>query len=91
MLKAQVIAGSFDLQRRERLCNHMGCARPPSKMVNLFEENRITRQRRPLATIYLCLEHYSLRMPPFLAEMKRGMETGMAIGSSVKETGFVTF
>ncbi len=90
MNKAQIIADTFDLQRRSRLCNVRGCVKLPTKKVTLLEENRITRDTKPLATVYLCGEHYSTRMAGFLTEMNREKETGKVITKKVQDIGFIT-
>jgi hypothetical protein len=90
MSKAQLIADTFELQRRSKLCNIRGCGKPPSKKVTLYEENRITRDRRPLATIYLCSEHHATRIPGFMTEINRFRETGRVIDKKVHDIGFIT-
>lgn len=90
MSKAQLIAKTFDLQRRSRLCNITGCGRMPAKKVTLLEENRITTGSRVLVTLYLCSEHYSTRLPAFLMEINTLRETGKVIGKRVQEMGFIT-
>ncbi len=90
MSKAQVIAESFDLQRRNRLCNIPGCQKAPAKKVTLLEENRITRDSRILAVVCLCTHHYETRMPLFLTEINTEKETGKVVTKKVQEIGFVT-
>lgn len=90
MSKAQFIADTFELQRRSKLCNIRGCGKLPAKRVTLYEENRITRDRRPLATVYLCNEHYATRIPGFMTEINKLRETGRVIDKRVQDMGFIT-
>ena len=90
MSKAQLIANTFELQRRSKLCNIHGCGKLPSKKVIIFEENRITRDSKALATVYLCNEHYSTRLPGFLTEINKLRETGKVVDKKVQEIGFIT-
>jgi hypothetical protein len=91
MSRAQLIADAFDLQRRSRLCNTPGCGKLPAKRVTIFEENRISGNRKPLATVYLCSEHYSTRVPVFLTEANRLRETGRVIDKKVQDIGLITY
>lgn len=90
MSKAELIAGAFDLQRRERLCNMEGCGRVPAMKVTLYEENMITRGSKALATVYLCREHHMSRMPGFMTEINGLRETGRIVESRVQDIGFRT-
>jgi hypothetical protein len=90
MSKAQLIAGTFELQRGSRLCNIRGCGNLPARKVTLFEENRINRERKPLAVVYLCNEHYSTRIPGFMTEINMLRETGRLIDKRVQDIGFIT-
>jgi hypothetical protein len=91
MPKARLIAETFDLQRRNKLCNIRGCGRLPTKKLTLFEENRITWKRKSLATLYLCAGHNETRVPGFLTEMNKHRRTGEMIGRSTQEMGFLTY
>ena len=91
MSRAQLIADAFDLQRRNKLCNIPGCGKPPAKRVTIFEENRISRNRKALATVYLCSEHYSTKIPTFLTEANMLRETGRVIDKKVQDIGLITY
>ena len=91
MSKAQIIADAFDLQRRNKLCNMRGCDKLPTKKVTILEENRITRDSRTLATLFLCSEHYATRVPLFLTEINKHRETGKVVEKKVQDIGFLTY
>lgn len=91
MFKAELIANAFDLQRRNKLCNIRGCPKLPSKRVTLFEENRISRDKKTLATIFLCTEHYGTKMPAFITEINKARETGKVVEKRVQDVGFITY
>ncbi len=91
MSKAQMIADIFDLQRRNKICNIRDCSKLPTKKITLFEENRITNDKRVLATVFLCNEHYSTKIPIFLTEINKQRETGKVIDKKVQDIGFLTY
>jgi hypothetical protein len=90
MSKAEMIAEAFDLQRRSKLCNIRECGKLPTKRVTLFEENRITGDKKTLATICLCNEYYQTRIPLFLTEINKPIERGKVIEKKVQDMGFIT-
>ena len=57
----------------------------------LFEEDRITRDKKTLATVYLCSQHNETRMPAFMTEINREKKVGKLVGKRVSDIGFVTY
>ena len=90
MPKMQLIADSFDLQRRDKLCNARGCGRLPSKQITILEEDRITNEKKSLVQLFLCTSHFREGMPPFMEKMNMLNETGKKTTTSVRDIGFVT-
>ena len=86
-----MIADAFDLQKRNKLCNIRGCGRAPTKKVTILEEDRIRKESRTLATLFLCTEHHETKMPIFITEMNKHRETGKVITKRVQDMGFVTY
>jgi hypothetical protein len=91
MSKVQMIADAFDLQKRSRLCNIRGCDRLPTKRVALIEQDRITNNKKTIATLYLCSAHNETKIPLFLTEINKHREVGKMIVKSVQDIGLVTY
>jgi hypothetical protein len=91
MSKIEIIAGNFDLQKMGRLCNHPGCSRKPSRRVSVFDEDRVTGERKPIATVFLCSEHEETSLPAFLNEINQVKELGRIVTTSVHDIGYVTY
>lgn len=91
MSRTQLIADTFDLQRRNKLCNIGGCGKLPTKRISLFEEDRITRERKAIATVYLCSGHNETRVPAFMTEVNKHNGIGKLITKRVNDVGFLTY
>jgi hypothetical protein len=91
MSKARLIADSFELRKRNRICNMRGCGKLPTKRITLYDENRISREKKSIATIYLCSEHNETRMPAFMTEINTKKEVGKVVSKRVSDLGFLTY
>ena len=91
MSRTQFTADMFDLQRRNKLCNIRGCEKLPTKRIGLFEENRISKERKAIATVYLCGGHNETRIPAFMTEINKRNDIGKLITKRVNDIGFVTY
>ena len=90
MSKAKHIADSFELRKRNRICNMHVCGKLPTKRITLYDENRISREKKSIATIYLCSEHNETRMPAFMTEINLKKEVGRVVSKRVSDLGFLT-
>ena len=85
-----VLAKILDIWKMSRACNQIGCMKAPTKKITVAGRSILTKEKRELASIYFCTEHYNNGLQPIINTLKDACSKEIKIEKTVKEIGCIT-
>jgi hypothetical protein len=85
-----VITENLEIGKMARACNFSGCMKAPTKKITLSGRSVLTREKRDLASIYFCTEHYNKELRPITEKLRNACGKQIKIEKTVKEIGYIT-
>jgi hypothetical protein len=88
--QSRLLLESFDLRKLDRSCNFRGCDRHPSREILLQETNIITKERKEMASLYFCSEHYNDVSGDITVRLNEVADKRWVVGKKEYDVGFIT-
>ena len=85
-----ILAKNLDIWKMDKACNSQGCQKSPTKKVLIFQSNTITHEKKDLASLYFCTEHYNDKLIPIIQNLNEACGKRIKIFKKVKEIGYIT-
>jgi hypothetical protein len=88
--QSEFITHMFELKNLDRVCNHRGCQKPPAKEILLYETDIILKERKEMASLYLCREHYNNTTKDITASLNEIAHKRYIVGKKEFDMGVIT-
>ena len=88
--QSRLLLENFDLRKLDRQCNFRGCERHPSREILLHETNIITKERKEMASLYFCTEHYNDISGSITDRLNEIADKRLVVGKREYDVGIVT-
>ena len=84
------LADSFDLKKFNKNCNHKNCIKLPNKEILLYETDLITKEKKVVASLYLCTEHYNHISKVIVDKLNGIADKRWVIDKKEHDIGYIT-
>ena len=86
----RLLAEEFELRNFNKICNYHGCIKLPGKEIVLHETDLITKERKNVASLYFCTEHYNKTYKTITDKLNDIADKRLIIGKKSHDIGFIT-